>query len=614
MSLEATGNASVVPGSAVPTDVDIALGDVVRRGAAQHPDAPAVTAPGSEPLTYRRLSEQVELVRETLGGRLVEPGAIVATALPNGPEAAVAFLAFASIATVAPINPVLTGREVGDAFRRLRPRLVVVAPGTPRPVREAARIAGLPLVELEPRPGEQAGRFDVPEHAGSAGEAGPWAAPDDTALVLATSGTTGLPKLVPLTHRNVVAAAGATCLAHGLRPGDVRLNVMPLFHVQGLVGAVVAAVVSGGVVACAPGFEPERMAGWLDESGATWFSGSPTMHREILAAASRGIVPRAGTLRFVRAGSAALPARLRAELEDAFGLPVVESYGMTEAHQIASTPLPPGVHKAGTVGPPTGADVLVADASGEPQPIGEPGEILIQGPNVTPRYVDDDEANRAAFVRGWLRTGDVGFVDDDGYLTIVGRMKELINRGGEKVSPKEVEEAIAAHHRVREVAVFAVPDPVVDEDVGAAVVLEGDETLDRRELASFLKDRLAAFKRPRHVVFVDAIPRGPTGKIQRQRLHELLNLETATAPPRREAPAGSALETALSALWCDLLGVEEIAPDDDFFALGGDRLQWARLLERVRDAFRVEIAPAALDEGATTVAAMATLVERERGR
>jgi acyl-CoA synthetase (AMP-forming)/AMP-acid ligase II/acyl carrier protein len=615
-------------GSCVPPDSADCIGDILCAVAQEQPAAPVIVAPEAAPLTYGALWEQVQRTRSELSLLGVGRGSVVATALPPGPVAAAALLSFASAASVAPVNPVLTQRELSETYRRLDPDLVAVAEVGPRAPRAAAESLGLPTVILRGDPAGEAGRYrllsignaraafarDLPERDGSP-------AAGDITLILSTSGTTGQPKLVPLTHANVLAAARATCAVHGLGPGDVRLNVMPLFHVQGLVGAVVAAVASGGSVVCTEGFDATRIPRHLEEHGVTWFSGSPTMYRELLRTADGAGAPAPASLRFLRVGSAALPASLRAQLEDRFAVPVVESYGMTEAHQIASTPLPPGGVERGAVGHPTGCDVRIATTDGEPAAWGEQGEILIRGPNVAPGYLVDGEVDTSALRGGWFATGDVGSLDPEGRLTIVGRLGEFINRGGEKVSPYEVEEQLGAHPGVCEAAVFGIPHADYDEDVVAAVVSNPCGSVTERELRAFLADRLAPFKRPRRIYFVESLPRGATGKLERGRLADIcadapdegaLGEDTPESNGRAVRTRQSATEIALLALWRSTLESDDLTADDDFFTAGGDSLAGMALLAEVASVFAVEIPPLDMYEHANTVRKMAAYIDRVR--
>ena len=418
----------------------------------------------------------------------------------------------------------------------------------------------------------------------------------DVALVLHTSGTTSRPKMVPLTHGNLAASARHVGRALALGPGDRCLNVMPLFHIHGLVAATLASLAADASVVCTPGFAAADFLGWLDRLRPTWYTAVPTMHQAVLAA-TRG-EPRATTLRLIRSSSAPLPRRTMAELERVFGVPVIEAYGMTEAaHQMTSNPLPPRPRKPGSVGVAAGPEVAVADDAGALLPAGATGEVVIRGPNVTPGYAANPAANAAAFTPdGWFRTGDQGALDADGYLFLSGRLKELINRGGEKVSPIEVDEALMAHPAVAQALAFAIPHPTLGEEVAAAVVLhaasaavDGTPRVAERELRAFAAARLPYFKVPRRVVVVDAIPKGATGKLQRIGLAARLGVGSASASAGDGGPPRGAVEEVVAVLWAELLPARAPQRHDDFFAAGGDSITAAQLVARLRDALDVEL-------------------------
>jgi acyl-CoA synthetase (AMP-forming)/AMP-acid ligase II len=300
---------------------------------------------------------------------------------------------------------------------------------------------------------------------------------------------------------------------------------MPLFHIHGLIAAVLSSLAAGGAVICTPGFDALRFFRWMDEERPTWFTAVPTMHQAILARAERNreIIARV-PLRFIRSSSASLPGPVMEQLEKTFGCPLVESYGMTEAaHQMASNPLA-GPRKPGKVGRAAGPEVAIMGDDGTLLPQGAIGEVVIRGPNVTKGYEANPDANAKAFTNGWFRTGDQGMFDEDGFLQLTGRLKELINRGGEKVSPLEVDEVLSAHPAVAQVLCFAIPHPKLGEEVGAAVVLREGAALTERELRDFAAKSLADFKVPRKVVFVAEIPKGATGKLMRIGLAEKLGV------------------------------------------------------------------------------------------
>ena len=506
--------------------------------------APAIGAPGRPFLDYAGLRAHVDRTVEALNALGVGRGDRVAIVLDNGPEMASAFLSIANAATTAPLNPSYRRQEYDFYLEDLGAKALVVAEGSKSEAIDSARSLGAEVIRLRVPDGAPAGVFELAaekgvEPAAGAGP-GPGAAapgqraaarpgpaePDDVALVLHTSGTTSRPKIVPLLHRNLCASANNILATLCLTPEDRCLNVMPLFHIHGLMAPVLSSLSIGACVVCTPGFNALKFFAWLDEAEPTWYSAVPTMHQALLARAQRNrdSVGRA-RLRFIRSASSSLPPQVLAELEETFGAPVVEAYAMTEAsHQMTCNQLPPGVRKPGTVGCAAGPEVAVMDEVGNLLGVGETGEIVIRGPNVTPGYENNPEANAKAFTNGWFRTGDQGVMDEDGYVTLTGRLKEIINRGGEKISPKEVDEVFMDHPAVQQVCTFAVPHDKLGEEVAAAVVLREGAAATSAELRDFVAERLADFKVPKTVLLMDEIPKGPTGKLRRIGLAEQLGI------------------------------------------------------------------------------------------
>ena len=487
----------------------------------------ALAAPERQPLGFGALRRLIGDTVGLLNALGIGCGGRVAIVLPNGPEMAAAFLAIGAGAATAPLNPAYREDEFDFYLSDLEPRALVLAAGLDSPARSVAGRRGIPVIELAPQADGPAGSFTL-QAAGAAASpaAGGMAEPEDVALLLHTSGTTSRPKLVPLAQRNIMASARHIGATLALTAADRCLNIMPLFHIHGLIGAVLSSLAAGGSVFCTPGFNALKFFGWLEEAAPTWYSAVPTMHQTILARAERNreIIGRR-KLRFIRSSSASLPPPVMAELEQTFGCPVIESYGMTEAsHQMTSNPLPPRPRKPGTVGPAAGPEVAVVDEAGRPVPAGATGEVVIRGPNVTAGYVANPAANASAFTAGWFRTGDQGVLDAEGYLTITGRLKELINRGGEKISPREVDDLLMTHPAVAQAVTFALPHDKLGEEVAAAIVLREGRSATERELRDFVSARLADFKVPRKVVFLAEIPKGATGKLQRIGLAAKLGL------------------------------------------------------------------------------------------
>jgi acyl-CoA synthetase (AMP-forming)/AMP-acid ligase II len=436
---------------------------------------------------------------------------------------AAAFLCVATGACTAPLNPAYKQEEFAFYLDDLKAKALVVQRGVETPARAAAAALGIPVLELVP--GEAAGDFTLEGGTPGAALRPGMGAADDAALVLHTSGTTARPKIVPLSQRNVAASAGHIGATLELTPSDVCLNIMPLFHIHGLIAAVLSSVAAGGCVVCTPGFDALKFFRLLDEERPSWYTAVPTMHQAILARAERNadVIARA-RLRLIRSSSASLPGPVMEAMEATFGCPLVESYGMTEAaHQMASNPLN-GKRKPGAVGLPAGPEVAIMEEDGTILPQGAIGEVVIRGPNVTAGYESNPEANAKAFTQGWFRTGDQGMLDADGYLVLTGRLKELINRGGEKVSPLEVDGVLSAHPAVAQALTFAIPHAKLGEEVGAAIVLREGAALTERELRDFAGAQLADFKVPRKVVFLPEIPKGATGKLMRIGLAEKLGI------------------------------------------------------------------------------------------
>jgi len=580
--------------------VALSIRGLIEANAAKAPSSTALGAPGREGLDYAGLLSLVDGIACELFALGVERGDAVAVVLPNGPEMAAAFLSLAAYTTCAPLNPAYRAREFDFYLGDLDAKAIIIEAGGDSPARDVAAARSLPVVELEATTGGPAGRFTLGE--GGVRFGGAHGRGDDVALVLHTSGTTSRPKMVPLSHTNLCSSARNVAGVLRLSPDDLCLNVMPLFHIHGLVGALLSSMHAGAGVVCTEGFLAPRFFEWMAECRPSWYSAVPTIHQAVLARAegARDVIER-NPLRLIRSSSAALAPKVMAEMERVFGCPVIESYGMTEAaHQMASNPLPPGERKPGSVGPAAGPQVSVMDDAANHLPAGETGEIVIRGPNVTHGYANNPEANSTAFTDGWFRTGDQGYFDDDGYFRITGRIKEIINRAGENISPREIDEVLLEHPAVAQAVAFALPDERLGEDVAAAVVLREGESATEAELRAFAAEHLSDFKAPRRFVFLDAIPKGPTGKLQRIGLADKLGLTG-------EAPAGAAefvpprtdLESRLAAIWASELGVERVGVADDFFALGGYSLLAARVFNRIHDAFGVRLPLTVLFEAPT---------------
>jgi acyl-CoA synthetase (AMP-forming)/AMP-acid ligase II len=481
-------------------------------------DQPAfVVAETGDALTYSQLRDQAGVLAGRLASLGVGRGSRVALAIPDGPDFVRLLLALAYLgATAAPLNPAYKRDEYEFYLADLGPDLLLLPAGDLQAAREAggadARVVDVAAADAV---------VTLTEHGGQVRDEDEFEPADaeDVALLLHTSGTTSRPKQVPLRQHNLVASARSIAAWYGLGAGDVSYCAMPLFHVHGLVASTLAALAGGGTVVVPRRFAARPFWAQLRRHGVTWYSAGPTLHQGILDRIDEEGAP--DTLRFVRSCSSALSPALMARAEELLGVPMVEAYGMTEAsHQMASNPLPPGARKPGSVGRASGVDLRIVDETGRSLDQGSSGEVVIRGPGVTDGYLANPEANASSFLDGWFRTGDRGSLDDEGYLRLEGRLKEMILRGGENISPYEIEDVLRGHAAVADAICFGIDDEKYGERVGAAVTLTS--AAGERELIDHCRERLAAFKVPEVVYVIDAIPRTPTGKVQRKRVGESL--------------------------------------------------------------------------------------------
>lgn len=489
----------------------------------------AISAPGRAPLTFAGLRAQVDATLASLNALGVGRNDRVGIVLHNGPEMATCFLACASGTTSAPLNPGYRADEFEFYLSDLGAKALIVERGSTSPAVEVARKLGVRIVELTVAEDAPAGSFSLAAHDGGGGTPtahGGYSRPQDVGMVLHTSGTTSRPKIVPLSVGNLCASASNIRATLQFTPRDIGLNIMPLFHIHGLIAGVLAPLSAGSQVFCTPGFNALKFFAWMDEARPTWYTAVPTMHQAIVARArGHDETIRRNPLRFMRSSSSSMPPQVIQELEVIFKAPLIEAYGMTEAtHQMASNPLPPGIRKPGTVGLPAGPEVQIMGEDGSLLGPGRAGEIVIRGPNVTAGYENNPKANEEGFRDGWFRTGDQGVKDADGYISITGRLKEIINRGGEKVSPREVDEILMDHPAVQQVVCFGMPHPKLGEEVAAVVVLRDGNNATERDLQDFVGKHAAHYKVPKKILFMDEIPKGATGKLQRIGLAQKLGL------------------------------------------------------------------------------------------
>jgi acyl-CoA synthetase (AMP-forming)/AMP-acid ligase II/acyl carrier protein len=568
------------------------LGDLVGHYARMAPRRNAILAPGQLPVTYGRLAARVKDTVSELRSLGIARAERVAVVLPTGPEAAVTVIAVASAAVCVPLNPGFTADEALRYFADLHLAALLTRADMNSSCRKVAHTLGIPVIDLSPRPSEGAAAFAL-TGSGTPGNADGLKArsANDHAFILFTSGTTSRPKIVPLTHASVCLSAYNAAAVLRLETQDRLLNVLPLFHAHGLISGLLTALAAGSSAVCTSAFDPAAFFGWLTEFRPTWYTAVPAIHQAVLSVADRyrgGL--RRCSLRVIRSASAPLPPDVLHELQSLFGVPVIETYGMTEAaSQIAANPLRRRKH--GSVGQAAGAEIAITDREGRPLAAHQPGEITLRGPTITAGYENDAAATRSAFRNGWFLTGDLGYLDEDGYLFIVGRMKDVIKRGGQQVAPAEVEAALLKHSDVIEAAVFSVPHERFGEDVAAAVVLRPDAKVSAQKLRACARQHLARFKVPGLIEIVSALPKTAGGKIKRGELSAL-----ARGPQRSPAEGGvdlvpprSELQRQLVEMWTKLLDVNQIGIADDIFALGADSITVTQMLSSLRARFGVDL-------------------------
>jgi acyl-CoA synthetase (AMP-forming)/AMP-acid ligase II/thioesterase domain-containing protein/acyl carrier protein len=576
--------------------------------AATHGDVPAILAPDRESLNFAQLLERIEDVRATLNALGIGCGDRVVAALPTNAHAALCFFAVAACATYVPLNPDYTEDEFDRYLVRLRPKAAIAPLGAGTAIRNAAARMRIPVIDLVVSATARAGEFALRCDVASDCADPRWARTEDVALILLTSGMTDRPKLVPMKHRHLIAHARASRSHFRIGRGDRYLHVTPMFHGHGLKSGLVLPVLAGSGVICAFGFDVASFFANVATMGATWYSAGYTMQRAIFDRVRdfRGVAERA-KLRFSVSSSGPIDLRVVDGLEAAFGAPVLNRYSSSETCVLTSEPLPPATRKRGTAGIPMLNEIRIVDPRGAPLDSGEEGEIVARGPGVMDGYVDDPESNARAFVDGWFRTGDAGRLDEDGYLTITGRIKELINRGGEKIAPNEVERVIAGHPAVASVCVFGIRHSTLGEEVAAAVVPAHDAVADERSIIEFARSRLASFKVPRRVVFTSGLPTLGTGKIDRKALARSFEA-VAPAQARELDAAPSPVEEDVAALWREILDVGNVRHDTDFFLSGGDSLKITELLAAIQRRFGLRTSMREILDAGATVAGIARLI------
>jgi acyl-CoA synthetase (AMP-forming)/AMP-acid ligase II len=485
--------------------------------AAASPDAVALLTPGQEPATYRELHAAVRRLAAALRARGLDRQDGIALLFPEGPDFAISLLAALSVGIAVPLawpNPLAEYRRI-----LANPRVKAIVASAAIPLPDAKRTElGLPVITLARSPGASIADFNVEGTPLGDPATERVAKADEIAIILRSSGTTGRPKLAPRTHQSIASTCHALSAARGVGPDDRCFSPARVAYSQGIT-ALTLPIFSGGSQISLPGLELDMLPSWLKVYPPTYLSTTPAFLRTLDAEGGRlRDALRRAPLRCIHSTASPLPADELRQLEEALGCPILNGYGMSEAAGIAGERYPALHRVPGAVGQPW-CDIQFVDERGDPVGQYESGEIAVRGPRVFPGYLDDPEANAAAFLPGgWFRTGDLGILDEFGYLHLTGRRDEIINRGGEKIVPHEVDEALVNHPAVAEAAVFRVADARLGEDIVAAVVLAPGQTASARHLRAWMLDRLSPYKAPRRIWFVDRLPRTPTGKVQRGEL------------------------------------------------------------------------------------------------
>ncbi|MDP2620307.1 MAG: non-ribosomal peptide synthetase [Hyphomicrobiales bacterium] len=580
--------------------------DVIRRWAEIQPDAPAILAKDRPPLSYSMFIGRIDRVREVLKCSGLGRGDRIAIVHGRSDELSVLIFGVMSGATAVPLNPKLTAAEFHNQLRSCKAKAVVVEDRHRGAVADAAARLEIPCFDASAFGHCPAG------DTGGAPLTSTLSKPDDVAIVYGTSGTTSRPKIIPICHRNLMLRMAKSFEWIAIGADDRFFTLRPLYYAGGHTN-LCRALFSGGSVFFFDQESKNVSARDLVDSEATWMSAPPTVYRAILSAEVGSDGPyRNHKLRFLRNSSSGLDAKTQKSIEELFGVPLLQAYSMTETCWIAANPPNFAGRKFGSVGLPVIDEIKIMGADGRTVAPGERGEVFVRGPTVFEGYEGDPEANRAAFLDGWFRTGDEGFFDEDGYLVLTGRIKEMIDRGGEKVSPAEVDAAVMEHPGVVEAATFPIPHPTLGEEVAVAVVQAPGAALSTRVLSDFLLERLAGFKVPRLFAFVDVIPKSETGKLQRAKLADALKINADAGPPAAEWVERQAtpLEVQLRTIWTKTLRRDRpVGLDDNFFLLGGDSLQAVEMFLDVERALKMRLPAAALFE-AGTVAEMAQLIEQ----
>lgn len=573
--------------------------ETIEAHAAERPDHPAIIGSNFPSVTFRDLTLEIDRARLALRGAGYGHQARIAVAIADSAQAARAIIAVSCCATAIPLDPKLTAPEIERCWDILAPSAVLLLDSKPSVARTTAEARGLPVIEAtyEPKLDLQAASIGCPAEAGQPD-------PDSPAFILHTSGTTGTPNLVPFSHANLLCCTERLKTWFGLTPQDRCLDVTPVYYSHALTTTVFPPLLTGGSIAFPASPTLVDPAEWFGLLEPTWYSAGPTLHLAVLEKIEQGEARSLHGLRFVSSAGAPLAREIHDRMQAALGAPVLQHYGSSETAQVASNALAPGTSKFGTVGIPWPGILTVAGPDGLPVPTGERGEVLIRGPSVTAGYLNPPESPIVS-ADGWYRTGDIGSLDPDGFLTLHGREKELINRGGEKISPVELDGALLRHPAVAEAAAFGVPHPRLGEDVAAAVVLRPGSTATSSEIRAFLAGQVAPYKTPRRIAILTALPKGTSGKILRHRLRDMM-LQAAGHLSEED------VQTKMTAIWNRLLKRSDVGLDEDFFEAGGDSLLAMDVSVEMQRMAKRDLPESLLFEAATIRELSRRLVEESR--
>ncbi|MGH8714229.1 MAG: non-ribosomal peptide synthetase [Casimicrobiaceae bacterium] len=571
-----------IPAWARPRHEPSTLSRLIAASIRDHPSSVAVVTRDGPDLTYADLGRSLDAIV----GRLADAGfgrrARIGIALPDGPELAVAMTAVCSAATCAPLNPALDEESLVRLLAAMRIDALIVPEEPDSAAARAARRTAVAAILLRSSRSGPAGGLDLVFEATRGGAAREEPLADDVALLMHTSGTTGAPKIVPCKQWRMAEMTRNRVELSRIDASDRCLVALPL-HSSAGIRRVLSGLVTGGSIICTGALAADATIELLGSLAPTQYFAPPASHIALLEAFERREPRPRHHLKAIWSGTTDVPETVRLRMEQGFGVPVIVGYGATESGSIAQTPFPPARAPAGSVGRATNIEIAIADHAGRLLGPGESGEIVVRGPEVFDGYENNDDANRAAFRDGWFRTGDLGRIDRDGFVFLSGRDADIINRGGTKIAPGEVESALAEHPQVIEAVAFSISHPTLGHDVAAAVVLR--DRVSEGELRRFLRGGLAAYKIPARIIEVAQLPRGSTGKVDR---NELAALVAGTAQRINEPPAGRE-ESEIARIFAEVLKAPAVGREDNFFDLGGDSMSAMHVLAAVEAALGVSV-------------------------